>query len=395
LILLVLAESWGARGIQLGTTFLMILGIQHPTKLSAVSTPLEHSFNIALKSFENGDYEEAEAEFSSLYFNTNQETTSPEALATIQLNRGLALLKLSQAKADMSPRLAMEIAENAQQAFLSAKRYTPNFKRAGKRLQTTFAWIQDLVTKIELREQEEDALEAEIQKVIERLQALRETQIQLNRENQEKDVDRKRPRRGRNAPPPTPIEPPIDAATTAREHTDIQIWILEEARSIREDMAALNETMTIPRQTGMPEIDSVFKEPIRLMDGIIIEQQNAVEQLKSWSSWPAARSAQETAILIIQKVIDLLLGDSQPDSDSLDDFDEYEEEYNYEDFEEYNEGMSSSEMSDGDLASDAGMQELPIPNYSAEDILLEEQGNLQFRQQKRRSANAGKVEKDY
>ncbi|MEM7672275.1 MAG: VWA domain-containing protein, partial [Verrucomicrobiota bacterium] len=120
LILLVLAESWGARGIQLGTTFLMILGIQHPTKLSAVSTPFEHSFNIALKSFENGDYEEAEAEFSSLYFNTNQETTSPEVLATIQLNRGLALLKLSQAKADMSPRLAMEIAENAQQAFLSA-----------------------------------------------------------------------------------------------------------------------------------------------------------------------------------------------------------------------------------------------------------------------------------
>lgn len=41
------------------------------------------------------------------------------------------------------------------------------------------------------------------------------------------------------------------------------------------------------------------------------------------------------------------------------------------------------------------MQELPVPNYSAEEILMEEQGNLQFRQQKRASANAGKVEKDF
>ncbi|MEM9026318.1 MAG: VWA domain-containing protein [Verrucomicrobiota bacterium] len=395
LVLLILAESWGARGLQLGTAFSVILFIQSPAELFAAQSTIEQSFNVALKLFEDGDYEEAESEFSSLYFNTNPKHTPPEALAAIQLNRGLALMRLSQTEAEMSPRLAMEIAENAQQAFLSAKRHSPNSMRAGRKLQSTFTWIQELVTKIELREQEEDALEAEIEKIIERLQALHETQIQLNRENQKKDVDRKRAKRGRNAPPPTPIEPPIDAAATASKHSGIQISILEDARSICEKMVALDNIMAIPQQTGMPEIDSIFKEPIRLMDSLIADQQSAAEQLKTWSSWPAARSAQNLAILTIQKIIDILLGSSQQNSDNTEDFDEYEEDYDYEDFAEYNGGMNSSEMSDGDFASGAGMQELPIPNYSAEDILFEEQGNLQFRQQKRRSANAGKVEKDY
>lgn len=59
------------------------------------------------------------------------------------------------------------------------------------------------------------------------------------------------------------------------------------------------------------------------------------------------------------------------------------------------ESRSRSESSDGDFAAGAEMQELPVPNYSAEDILLEEQGNRQFREQQRASANAGAVEKDY
>ena len=41
------------------------------------------------------------------------------------------------------------------------------------------------------------------------------------------------------------------------------------------------------------------------------------------------------------------------------------------------------------------MQDLPEPNYSADDILKEEQSNLQFRQEKRAKKNASKVKKDY
>ena len=66
-----------------------------------------------------------------------------------------------------------------------------------------------------------------------------------------------------------------------------------------------------------------------------------------------------------------------------------------EDYSEMSESMPDSSYNEGDLAAGSNMQPLPAPNYTIEDILLEEKGNLQFRQQKRANANAAKVEKDY
>ena len=79
------------------------------------------------------------------------------------------------------------------------------------------------------------------------------------------------------------------------------------------------------------------------------------------------------------------------ESENLDDYEDmYEDDYS-----EMSESMPDSSYNEGDLAAGSSMQSLPTPNYTIEDILLEEKGNLQFRQQKRANANAAKVEKDY
>ena len=75
-------------------------------------------------------------------------------------------------------------------------------------------------------------------------------------------------------------------------------------------------------------------------------------------------------------------------------FEDYEDMYE-DDYSEMSESMPDSSYNEGDLAAGSSMQPLPAPNYTIEDILLEEKGNLQFRQQKRANANAAKVEKDY
>ena len=77
-----------------------------------------------------------------------------------------------------------------------------------------------------------------------------------------------------------------------------------------------------------------------------------------------------------------------------DSFEDYEDMYE-EDYSEMSESMPDNSFNEGDLAAGSSMQPLPAPNYTIEDILLEEKGNLQFRQQKRANANAAKVEKDY
>ena len=82
-----------------------------------------------------------------------------------------------------------------------------------------------------------------------------------------------------------------------------------------------------------------------------------------------------------------------PSEESGEPDDLFEEDYDETDAS--GESMSSSQPMTGDFAAGTEMQPLPTPNYSAEEILAQEAGNLQFRQQKRSGANAGKVEKDY
>ena len=89
--------------------------------------------------------------------------------------------------------------------------------------------------------------------------------------------------------------------------------------------------------------------------------------------------------------------DSNPQSsedDGNENYEDYEDMYE-DDYSEMSESMPDSSYNEGDLATGLSMQPLPAPNYTIEDILLEEKGNLQFRQQKRANANAAKVEKDY
>lgn len=86
-----------------------------------------------------------------------------------------------------------------------------------------------------------------------------------------------------------------------------------------------------------------------------------------------------------------LQSSEEAENESLDDYEDmYEDDYS-----EFSESMPDSSYNEGDLAAGSSMQSLPAPNYTIEDILLEEKGNLQFRQQKRANANAAKVEKDY
>ena len=96
----------------------------------------------------------------------------------------------------------------------------------------------------------------------------------------------------------------------------------------------------------------------------------------------------------IQEILDLLAGDNEGESDDGD-WEDDEEDWDMEDYEDGEDGMPSSMDMTGDLAAGSEMQPLPVPNYSVEDMLMEEQGNMQFRQQERAKANAGKVKKDW
>jgi hypothetical protein len=244
IILLLLAECWGAKGLQLGHATALLMALILTAESEAVQSPMANRFDQAVEAYRQGDHEGALLQFTEIHQSTTGESAQNGDLSAVQINRGLALLQLANMSAETAPQAALDSARMAQQAFLSAKRYAPESIRAGRRIESTAEWISQLEQEVASQEQQ-----------------------------------------------------PSDDQSTP---------------------------------------------------------------------------------------------DQSDDSDSDED---YEEDYDY--MEDAEEGEMSSEAFQGDLVAGAQMQELPVPNYSAEEILMEEQGNLQFRQQKRASANAGKVEKDF
>lgn len=394
-ILMLLSECWGARGLQLGQAALWLIALLWMPELKAADAQFRTGFDSAVKLLSEGAFEEAEGQFFTLYADADPSYASAGDLAAVQLNRGLCLLQMAQAQGEQNPSVALAHAQDAQRAFLSAKRYDPNLQRAGIRLESTATYMGSLQALIEAEQEAEDALNAEMQSLIERLQQLLEAQGHLREQTLAKDVERKHPKRAKNAPPPPAIVPPVDAAESSQYFVKQQGTLHRDAEAIKLLMQSIDQKMAAPASPGLPPMETILSEPLKLMGRAIDAQMKAEKLLSEWGGWPAARAEQQLAMRTIQEILELLAGDSQQQSEESDEWDEYEEEYDDDYMEDSEESMSSSEAMQGDLAAGADMQELPIPNYSVEDILMEEQGSLQFRQQKRASANAAKVEKDY
>ncbi len=392
LLLLVLSECWGVKGLQIARALFFLCVLGSLPKAEAIDDAVSSEFAAASDLYANAEFAEAAQLFAELAEGGQSSALTAEAMATLRLNQGLSLMALSKAQDEAVAGLGF--AQQAQIAFLAARRASSQMQRASIRLEATDLWMAELQQRIDAEAEANDALEAELQALVERLQALLAGQQKLRQSVTEHDVDRRQPKRTRGEPAPEPIVAPADAGTNAPEFVAQQQQLEQESVSIYEAMQALDAALTPPPEEGVPAVESLLTEPLKLMAKVPAVMQHAAERLGAWESWPAARSQQQLAEQTIEAILVLLSNNSSDDSEGED----YEEMYEDEDYEysdDMSESMPSSMQMEGDFAAGGEMQSLPLPNYSAEDILMEEQGSLQFRQQQRAAANAAKVEKDY
>ncbi|MEM6912221.1 MAG: VWA domain-containing protein [Verrucomicrobiota bacterium] len=390
LCLLLLTEGRGRLGFRWWGRGMLLMGWSWAPLKSRAEEPFRSAFEAAVLKMEAGQYEVASSDFAQLYAQSASRA-QPAQLAAMQLNLGLSLLKLSQAQAGENPVLALAHAEQAQRAFLSAKRYAPEGVRAGARLEASAQVVAALRQQLAAQEQAEEALQERLQALVERLQVLWQAQGALRQETLAADGERGRPRPQRNAPPAVP---PENAPALSLKFQQEQASLRAAGESLQEEMGAIDAALAGSSLGGLPGMETLLQEPLELMGRAVAAQTRAEGQLAGWGSWPAARGEQLLAERALQAILDLLGGNQSSQGEGEEEeWEDYEEDYDYAD--EDSESQSSSQPSSGDLAMGAEMQELPVPNYSVEDILAEEEGNLQFRQQERAKASAGQVEKDY
>ena len=395
LLLLLLSECWGAHGLRLGQAgvLLAVLCVL-PREGTAATSQLKVQFTEASKLYTDGSFTEAVALFTEVAYHSDGSSMTLSHLAAVQFNRGLCLMELSRAESEVSAELGLSYAQQAQLAFLAAKRYLPNMERSGIRLESTTNWVTELQFQIAEEAEESNEMEAQLGQLLEYIQALLEAQQDLRQQVADSDVDRRQPKRAKKTPLTAPIQPPPDAGTNASIFVKSESALKSEALRLYQEMQQLDTLMTPPAIEGMAPMDSLFAEPVKLMAKVSEAMERARGLLINWNTWPAAYSEQQIAEQLIEEILNLLGNNSSNDSEG-DEWDEMDEEYEYEYADEMDESMMSSMPMEGDFAAGGEMQALPVPNYSADDILMEEQGSMQFRQQQRAKANAGKVKKDY
>lgn len=326
-----------------------------------------------------GEFDEALEAYAEVGGESSSQT------AAVRFNQALCFLNRADGLAGESPGGALEAARQAQRCFLEAARLNPGLERAGMRLDSTAVLISAYATALKEKEQEDQALQEKLDLIIERLKGLHGEQTALRTK-----VGEGMPKRGSNN------APPVTVGKDAEGFGEEQQRLKSEAVSLGSDMKALDQEILAGMPEGTPPEMSMMREPLRLMSEVLSEQDKATEALAEWSRWAEAAVQQQVAILKIEEILALLEGgDSGESEDGEDEEGDWDDEGDWEDYEDSEEGSPSSMPMEGDMAAGSEMAPLPVPNYSAKDLLMEEQGNMQFREQQRAKGQAGKVEKDW
>ena len=343
-----------------------------------------------------GRYADALEAYDLAQLNFSNTRLSAAQLATVRVNQGMCHLGLAAQKA-AEPRTKLASAENAQTCFLQACRLLPGFDQASQRLDPTAILIADIRQHIEMENERDKALQQKLQELIESLQQLQKEQIALNDAIPVRSPKREAHRR---QSPPDPVREPDTAAADSEKYTQQQSALHGRGKSIFKTMKKLDQEM-VQRDSsiqGGPSKNgasfSLLQEPLKLMLQAVEAQEVAIDKLRHWNTWQTGRDQQQIAIAGIQEILDILADDNSDSSEAG----EWDQEQEYDESMELTDSENatmSSMQGQGDFASGSAMQPLPVPNYSVEDILQQEQGNLQFRQQQRAKGNKNKVEKDW
>lgn len=353
------------------------------------------SFEQAVEWLEADRFEDASQAFGEVLARMVDEGANSSEIAATAFNQGLSSYFHAESLKAMSPRDALIAAQYSRDSFLHAARERQGFRRAGLRLDAVAGMVEELMELVAEEERREQEQQAEIESLLERIQELLEAQTSLKDSVANADIERRPPNRrfpGQIQNRPTE---PQNVERRSLEFEIDQLRLFAEGKGIETSMQDMDKRFSLADQTmadrPVEQLDTIMKKPLELMGQALDAQSDAAELLPQWQYWPSARSRQQTAIDRLQEIIDLFAsnGDSEGEGDWEDeDWEDYAEG-------EDGEGISSSMPVQGDFRKDAMMQPLPVPNFSAEEVLMEEMGSQQFRQQQRAKANAGKVEKDW
>jgi len=309
------------------------------------------------------------------------------------LETGRELWAAAQEPIKKDPRNALFTLQEARAAFLQAALIRPGDQPAAEQIAGVSTQIREVEEAVKKQEEAEKDLQQKLKEAIEQLQKLVQRENVLSQQSQ----------RLLRARPPVPPEEKVAAVEPARTEQDaVQQGTKAVADTVSEAQQLIQKMLAAAFSENENPAPTEFDEPVRLLNEAQTSQKIALKNLQSENhNWPQANTAFRTATRQMEDALQLLSDQNQGQSQEKNS--EMSEDYEMDwDFEENMEGLESDMRSDMSMPIQSGnfqtaleSRSLPTPNYTAEEILMQEAANMKQRALQQSSRAGAKVEKNW
>lgn len=289
------------------------------------------------------------------------------------------------------PRAAIPLLIDAREAFLQAALISPGNVQAAQQIAGVSTQLAETEQLVREQQKAEEELQRKLQAAIQELQELIARETALSEKSRQ--LLKKQPPASQDELLAAAV-PALKEQTGILDRTDSVTETVQSIQEIiREAIAALYGKKSSPPPTE-------FDAAIDKLNDAKTEQQNATIFLQADDlRWPQANSAFFSAARRMQEALVLLPGQNQngdEDQESQPN-DDLDQEMNPD--AEWDDSTSdkslSMPMNSLDFFTALENQSLPVPNYTAEEIMQEEAANLEQRAQQKASRAGAAVEKNW
>jgi Ca-activated chloride channel homolog len=318
--------------------------------------------------------------------------------------QGSELLQFAQQLAEADPLAERSLLVDSREQFLRAALLKPGDLETARQITAITRRLRELETVIEQQRADERKQREKLATLIQRLEQLAGRQEGLSQRSQR--ALRRRPIPTGEAANLPETEDSLPAAPLSR----VAPPIAKEQRAVRQGTQDLLADVTAQRDTlreiltraygdvnNLPatEIDPIVE---LLAETVDAQGQALAKLVPGQVNLPRANTALHTAAGRMQQALDALRGLQPPQAEEEDealasrkaaDLDEGLEEL------DQPQDQTAPPVSPGDFQEALALQSLPIPDYTAEEILAEESANQQERTRRKAARAAARVEKNW
>ncbi len=308
-----------------------------------------------------------------------------------RFEQGVAAWSEAQVVVRSTPRIGVEMLAAARESFLQAAIFKPGDLPSAEQIAGVTAQMREVEKRVAEEQQEEEELQQRLAQAVELLRELTRKEEQLS--NQGQQLMRRRP-------PPEQSEKQLAAFAVNREQDSVTEGTQEVLQTVQWMQAKVRKMLAAAFGDEKTAAATEFDEVAVLLQSVGLSQKEIGEQLAPDKvNWGSASAALITAARRMQEALEIMSEQSSDQSGSEDSDDGNGAEWDYEEDLEWSESSEAASLSmpirSQSFNSALNSRNMPVPNYSAEEILAEEQANQPKRDQQNSARAGAGVEKNW